>query len=112
MKKYRWFICLLILLFSQHVFSQEYFVIIDDGIGCSYVNTTGEKINDKPLGVCTKFSDHRAVVSEYNSLIWYLLTEKGEKIPLEVSKFKFESSFSNGMLAIEKDKKYGYLDTT
>jgi len=112
MKKYRWFTFILILLFSQHVFSQEYFVIIDDGIGCGYVNTKGDKINAKPLGVCTKFSDHRAVVAEYNSMIWYLLTEKGEKIPLEVSKFKFESTFSNGMLAIEKDKKYGYLDTT
>lgn len=108
------------LIFSQHAFSQTYFIMVKDGAGLwSYVNLKGEVINTTKFSKCYPFSDHRAVVYEGSSLQCYIINEKGEKVESEIRNFiiddeYYESGvapFSGGLMAI-KNKKWGYMDTT
>ena len=82
-----------------------------------YINQKGDLVIKPQYRTCDDFSaEGLAPIYDKGSKSYYFINAKGEKLQTEVSDFKLKNSFgfslggySNGMVAIEKDGKWGYL---
>ena len=84
-----------------------------------YVNQNGETVIEPMYKKCYKFSES-GLAPIYESKKFSFINTKGEKITTEINGFKLIEGFvgfgglegyNDGMVAVMKDKKWGFLDT-
>ncbi len=104
----------LAILFSLGLFSQELIIQVKEfnEEGWRYVTVDDKRIGDKVYKKCYPFSKDGLAIIINNERISFINT-KGDEILPEIQNFtmyKPDAMFSDGMLAVQKDKKWGYLD--
>jgi len=112
---------LLALMMSMGVFAQEYFLLVKDPAkeGWMYVDIEGVQLGDQDYKKCYSFTEDGLAVVIDGKKIFFLNT-KGEKVIPEMQNFTMLSAagmfggnrgFQNGLLAVKRSERWGYLDT-
>jgi len=108
-------------LFNFSAFAQDYIAQVKPSGQklWGYVNSSGEMVIKPKFKKCYQFTNE-GLAPIYEGKKFYFIDKKGETISTEITGFKMIEgglgfgglqSFSDGLVAVVKDKKWGYLNT-
>ena len=83
-----------------------------------YINEKGEFVIEPQYRTCHPFSEGLAPIYDKKDKTFYFIKSDGNKLPTEVNQFRLRNifgfgtkGFEDGMVAVEVDRQWGYMNT-